>query len=305
MFENAEPLPVPAAAADRRATPRLARRTLLALPLAALAALALAVVAVGSLLPAQAPGAVSVASPTPAPSNPAAATYHALLDVPTGATPQPTPLPASKLRGYIWPLAGTLKNPLKITLPFGAYKWGELLVDGKLFHDGLDLATECGDTVRAAHDGVVLTAGQDYADYMGWLGDLSAYKRKFANPAWKSTLPLVIVVDDGNGYWSIYAHEWAVAVKPGDRVKAGQALGTEGASGLASGCHLHYGLFAPAEKVAWQNLPEYTRSMKLPAYITARIDPLLVLPFRPEIDEMRALYPSAAAAWYSAHPTTR
>ncbi len=284
---------------------RVPRRALLALPVAALATLALVALAAGPLLFASDATATIGATDSPRGSGSLPSTYRPFLDVGTGPTLPPTPMPPARLRGYVWPLAGTDKKPLTITLPFGPFKWGELLVDGKLFHDGLDIATDCWDKVRAAHDGVVLTAGRDYVDFMGWQGDLTAYKKKFSLPSWKATLPIVIVIDDGNGYRSIYAHEWTVAVKAGDRVKAGQIIGTEGASGLASGCHVHYGLYSPAEKEVWQNLPNYVKSMRLPAYITARVNPLLVLPFRPEIEEMRTMYPSAAAAWYSAHPTSR
>ena len=61
------------------------------------------------------------------------------------------------------------------------------------------------------------------------------------------TLPIVIVIDDGDGYRSIYAHFSKVVVKRGDVVKAGDFLGYEGMTGHASGCHLHYGLFSPLE----------------------------------------------------------
>jgi murein DD-endopeptidase MepM/ murein hydrolase activator NlpD len=235
-------------------------------------------------------------TPTPAP------TFPPLVHNPTGATPGPTPLPYYKLTGYVWPLVGGEK-PALVTLPFGPYKWGELIVNGKLFHDGVDMATDCGDNVYAAHDGVVLTAGRDYVDYMGWQGDLTAYKRRFTPPSWKETLPIVIVIDDGNGYRSIYAHESKVTVKAGDHVQARQRIGIEGASGaLVTGCHLHYGLFAPADREVWENLPQYVESMKLPPLITKRIDPLLVLPYRNDVEEMHSLRPSDAAAWASAHP---
>ena len=44
-----------------------------------------------------------------------------------------------------WP---TARSPAVRTYP-----WGAWLVDGERFHDGLDIASFCGDTVVAAHDG--------------------------------------------------------------------------------------------------------------------------------------------------------
>ena len=209
----------------------------------------------------------------------------------------PTPIPADRLSDYVWPL-----NDAKVTLPFGPSKWGEFLVDGKLFHDGLDMATQCGDKVMAAHDGVVLVAGQHYEDFMGWQGDLTAHKALFDQHDWWSTNPIVIVIDDGNGYRSIYAHEWSFKVEPGQHVTAGQVIGIEGDSGHASGCHLHFGLFSPLETKTYTYPASEAARLLFPAEETARIDPLLVLPYRNDISEMRSLRPADAAAYASAHP---
>ena len=58
----------------------------------------------------------------------------------------------------------------------------------------------------------------------------------------------MVVIDDGNGYRSVYAHFGKVKVQRRRQVvHAGQLLGFEGATGHATGCHLHYGLFSPAE----------------------------------------------------------
>ena len=65
------------------------------------------------------------------------------------------------------------------------------------------------------------------------------------------TLPIVVVIDDGNGYRSIYAHFGKITVKTGQTVKAGDLLGYEGRTGHASGCHLHYGLFSPFETASF------------------------------------------------------
>jgi murein DD-endopeptidase MepM/ murein hydrolase activator NlpD len=219
----------------------------------------------------------AVASPVPVAAN---ATLPAPAPV-VRATPRPTPVevfaptpaPAQTLEGYRSPLPRG-----RLTLPFGPSPWGSRLVEGQTFHDGIDLATFCGDKIVAAHDGTVLAAGRRYDDVMGWIGDLSPYHARLdAKHLW-GTLPIVVVIDDGNGYRSVYAHFGNIAVKRGQAVKAGQLLGYEGATGRASGCHLHYGLFSPLETATFSIDPVVVKRMKVPATQIARIDPLLILP---------------------------
>jgi murein DD-endopeptidase MepM/ murein hydrolase activator NlpD len=190
-----------------------------------------------------------------------------------------TARPASPqaLTGYVWPLPkGRLTNP------YGPSKWGSRVVDGEHFHIGIDLATFCGDRIVAAHDGVVLAAGRRYDRYMGWIGDLQPYfDRLDEKQAW-STLPIVVIIDDGNGYRSVYAHLGSTAVEKGERVEAGQVIGKEGATGRAFGCHLHYELFSPAETATQAMDPDLAARMKLPAEHVARVDPLLAFPPRPD-----------------------
>ena len=285
------------------------------MPAAAIVALAVVIVAglaAGPVFFAQAtsspaPTAASSAEPTviaanvtatatPSPTTPPTSTP---LSSPTPTSNPLTPLPTWQMTGYVWPLVNA-----KITLPFGPSNWGEFVVNGKLFHDGVDMATQCGDKVYAAHDGVVLVASQHYADFIGWNGDLTAYKTLFDEHNWWGTNPVIIVIDDGDGYRSIYAHEWSVKVKPGQVVKAGQVIGIEGDSGHASGCHVHFGLFNPLETATFALEPSEAARLKLPATETARINPLLVLPYRNDLAEMRALRPTDAAAWASAHPSS-
>ncbi len=185
------------------------------------------------------------------------------------------PTAPDQLSGYRWPLLHA-----RVTLPFGPWHDASRIVDGKAFHDGVDLATFCGDRIGAAHDGIVVAAGRHYDSQMGWVGDLGPYfERLDAKSLW-TTLPIVVVIDDGNGYRSIYAHFSKIVVKRGDVVHAGQLLGNEGRTGRASGCHLHYGLFSLEETATFGIDPTVAEHMKLPAWEIARIDPLLVLPPR-------------------------
>ena len=215
---------------------------------------------------------------------------------PTVAT-SPTPLPISELVGYVWPLANG-----RITLPFEKTDWGDFMVDGERFHDGVDMATFCGDRIVAAHDGVVLAAGRHFDDFLGWQGDLSAYYARLdAKHLW-DYLPIMVVIDDGNGYRSLYAHMYLLTVNVGDWVTAGQLIGYEGMTGNATGCHLHYGLFSPLEKATFGVDTGVVARMLLPTTETARVNPLLVLPFRCDVVETRSLRPSEAAACPAATP---
>ena len=103
-------------------------------------------------------------------------------------------------------------SPVKgiITSYFGARRWG-----GRI-HVGLDVAAPLGTAVRAPADGVALVAG--------------------AYPYYGQ----VIFLDHGGGFTTRYGHLSTADVKKGDRVERGDVIGRVGATGLATGSHLHY-----------------------------------------------------------------
>jgi murein DD-endopeptidase MepM/ murein hydrolase activator NlpD len=82
---------------------------------------------------------------------------------------------------------------------------------------GIDIGQWSG-AVRAASDGVVYFAG----------GDACCSYGRF------------VVIDGADGVRTLYAHLETLAVKTGDRVKAGQALGEVGCTGACHGAHLHF-----------------------------------------------------------------
>ncbi len=188
----------------------------------------------------------------------------------------PAPTAPETLGGYRWPLKRG-----RITVAFGPVWHGTHVVDGERFHDGIDIATFCGDRIAAAHEGVVLAAGRRFDRYVGWVGNLQPYFDVLDEKGLWPSLPIVVVVDDGNGYRSLYAHLSRVTVKRGQRIHAGQLIGYEGATGRASGCHLHYGLFSPLETATFKTRSDVVKRMRVPARETARIDPLRVLPRLP------------------------
>jgi murein DD-endopeptidase MepM/ murein hydrolase activator NlpD len=50
----------------------------------------------------------------------------------------------------------------------------------------------------------------------------------------------VIVVEHGHGYSTYYAHNQRNAVQVGQRVKRSELIGYAGATGSATGSHVHY-----------------------------------------------------------------
>lgn len=105
----------------------------------------------------------------------------------------------------------TLSWPLQAPVgdPFGSR--------GARFHAGIDLIADAGMPVMAAAAGRV-----SYADYLagGW--------------------GLLVVISHGDGVRSMYVHLSRVDVVVGQQVDAGTEIGLVGATGDASGPHLHF-----------------------------------------------------------------
>jgi murein DD-endopeptidase MepM/ murein hydrolase activator NlpD len=69
-----------------------------------------------------------------------------------------------------------------------------------------------------------------------------------------------VLVDHGQGVYSAYFHLDSALVHKGDRVRAGRTIGRVGDSGLATGPHLHYGIYLHGKDVdpaAWRDMPPF------------------------------------------------
>jgi lipoprotein NlpD len=106
----------------------------------------------------------------------------------------------------VWPLVG------QITSRFG---WRRLSIGGSNMHNGLDIGGRTGDPIRSATSGVVV--------YSGW-------RSGFGN--------LVVVENGDTEYW--YAHASTLVASVGDRVAPGEVIARVGATGIATGPHLHF-----------------------------------------------------------------
>ncbi len=107
-----------------------------------------------------------------------------------------------------WPVKGN------ITSGFG---WREHPVLGKLmFHSGVDISTPPGTPVHSTADGVV--------SFSGWEG-------RGGN---------TVVIEDGNGFRTAYAHNSKNIVKVGQRIHRGDVVAYSGSTGAATGPHVHY-----------------------------------------------------------------
>ena len=99
-------------------------------------------------------------------------------------------------------------------------------------HSGMDIAAPTGTPVKAPAAGVITFADADLYLTGGTL-----------------------LIDHGHGVSSNFLHLSRIDVKVGDRVAQGQVIGAVGATGRATGPHLHWGM----------------------SWFDVRVDPLLVL----------------------------
>ena len=112
------------------------------------------------------------------------------------------------------PIELALPSPQHETSRFGLRL--DPLGGGWRMHEGVDLAAPMGSPVVAAGGGKVLRAG------------------------WGQGYGNLVIIDHGQGLTTRYAHLERSLVRPGEEVDTGQEIGLIGATGHATGSHLHF-----------------------------------------------------------------
>ncbi len=106
-----------------------------------------------------------------------------------------------------------------------------------------DIITNCGNTIRAVTDGVILVVNR-----------VDKWKASVNAGDTRGGLSIAFLGDDGVRYYGSHMSKIDAKVKVGARVTAGQTIGKIGETGDASACHLHFGISPPCAKVGdWWN----------------------------------------------------
>ncbi|HEY7993958.1 MAG TPA: peptidoglycan DD-metalloendopeptidase family protein [Candidatus Eremiobacteraceae bacterium] len=109
---------------------------------------------------------------------------------------------------FAWPVRGPITSPfgMRVDPVTGRYQ----------LHSGIDIGADYGVPITASADGSVI--------YAGWYGGYG----------------YAIIIDHGGGWSTLYAHCSAMYVSANQPVRQGQVIGAIGATGWATGPHLHF-----------------------------------------------------------------
>lgn len=111
-----------------------------------------------------------------------------------------------------------------------SYYYAGKVID-KQTHLGIDLASTRRAPIPAANNGRIVLAESDFGIYGN-----------------------AVIIDHGLGLQTLYSHLSQIDVEPGDMVAKGQVIGKTGATGMAGGDHLHYGVICagiPVNPIEW------------------------------------------------------
>jgi len=170
--------------------------------------------------------------------------------VPELPIPEPQPVVASQVTPPPKPAPQPAQNAPKVALPGphnliwpvdGLIYSGFNATRGRNIHGAIDIVTKKGTPIAAAADGIVSVAANGGREFSGY--------------------GKIVILDHGNGLFTLYAHCDTLLVKMGQKVKQGEYIATVGRTGRATTDHCHFEIRIAGKKY----------------------DPIAYLPSRPEI----------------------
>jgi murein DD-endopeptidase MepM/ murein hydrolase activator NlpD len=137
----------------------------------------------------------------------AAAQARRAAAIAAGLPPPPEPRVGGPVQ-FAWPVHGPITSPfgMRVDPISGEYS----------LHTGIDIGADYGTPIQSAADGSVI--------YAGWYGGYG----------------YAIIIDHGGGFSTLYAHCSSIYVAVNQPVRRGQVIGAVGATGWATGPHLHF-----------------------------------------------------------------
>jgi hypothetical protein len=131
-------------------------------------------------------------------------------------------------QAFVWPVKG------RISGRFGSQR--VYAGEPGAYHSGVDVAGVTGTPVVSPADGVVILASPPAFSFEGNL----------------------LMIDHGMGLNSAFLHLSRIDVRVGERISRGQVIGAVGATGRATGPHLHWGMKWRGERIDPQPLADAT-----------------------------------------------
>lgn len=130
-------------------------------------------------------------------------------------------------------------------LPVIISEVGNRELDG--FHAGMDISAGANAEVLSLADGQVIRTSTNCAPFGGYIGNRCPADDAFA---WGGgNFVMIEFKADGKKYYALYAHLSRVYAEVGDKVSAGDVIGTQGSSGNSQGTHLHLEIHEGSYKV--------------------------------------------------------
>ncbi len=135
----------------------------------------------------------------------------------------PNTIPVAGTPVFIWPLANVV-----ITQLFGGTEFAArnaTVYGGRAYHPGLDMGAPVGTVISAPLSGTVRATG-----------NTDAVPGCYSWGKWT-------LIDHANGLTTLYAHQSAISVIPGQKVDTGETIGYVGNTGYSTGPHLHFTVY--------------------------------------------------------------